>query len=605
MDKRIAVMLLLSLACFTRAVQANEPIKSIKILVTNPIDMARSAADVAISISELRRVASDFKPGAAVVTTSNAKSLEEDAAVLQTEELPSQVDDLDGDGKADELAFQIDLAPLQSRVVTISYGDEDRIWRLRHDYKQRTAALFSKKFEGLGWESERIAYRIYFDQRNAIDIYGKRRPTLQLSLYATPDYVYHMESPEGRDIFQVGDAIGIGAVAAMVNGRLVKIADVKKREWRILASGPVRTIVELEYDGWNAGGKIVHLKSRITQWAGEHGFEHAITADCGDDFTFVSGFTARQEIPVDTSGNGASVKWIATWGKQVVDSGPTARTTMNGQNLGLALLTAASEAKAENDAQNRLVSFHLKNGKAEWYAMAAWDQGGSNRKIEGNQQTFVLPSDAITTKEQFIRAVEESADRIEKPVAIEILSKVASAESAPADTLSPKSKRTPQQAIALLQQEVERTAQSWEPIVRGEPENGNPKAVPGFFTDGDNKTGEWQKQNGYFWTGSFWVGELWQLYVRTHDEKYRKWAELWGSRLIGQELQANHDAGFLYFYSSAMGNDLTHDASLRESALRGAQRLEQLFNPKTNLIASWGVAGDDTIVDTMMNLQLL
>ena len=118
-------------------------------------------------------------------------------------------------------------------------------------------------------------------------------------------------------------------------------------------------------------------------------------------------------------------------------------------------------------------------------------------------------------------------------------------------------------------------------------------------------TGEWQKQNGYFWTGSFWTGELWQLYSATRDEKYRRWAELWGSKLIGQESLQNHDAGFLYYYSSAMGFDATRDDTLRASALRAAERLEQLFNPKTQLIASWGVNGDDTIIDTMMNLQLL
>jgi len=34
----------------------------------------------------------------------------------------------------------------------------------------------------------------------------------------------------------------------------------------------------------------------------------------------------------------------------------------------------------------------------------------------------------------------------------------------------------------------------------------------GFFTEGDNQTGEWKEQQGFFWTGNFWVGELWQLY---------------------------------------------------------------------------------------------
>jgi hypothetical protein len=227
-------------ALFASSAAGSQQIKNIKIVVSNPSANARSAANVVIPIADIRKVAPDFKPGAAIVTASDASTLDEETSVLQTEELPSQMDDLDGDGKADELAFQVDLGPRQSRIVTISYGDENRIWRLRSDYKQRTAAIFSRKIEGLGWESERVAFRLYFDPRNAIDIYGKRRPTLQLAMYASPDYLYHDESPEGRDIFRVGDAIGIGAVAALVNGKLVKVHDVRERKWRVLASGPVR-----------------------------------------------------------------------------------------------------------------------------------------------------------------------------------------------------------------------------------------------------------------------------------------------------------------------------------------------------------------------------
>jgi len=128
------------------------------------------------SIAEIRKAAPDFRPASVVVTATDAATLEEDAATLQTIELPSQVDDLDADGKGDELAFQIDLSPHQTRVVTISYGTADRIWRLRRDYAPRTNAFFSRKIEGLGWESDRVAFRIYFDPRNAIDIYGKAPP---------------------------------------------------------------------------------------------------------------------------------------------------------------------------------------------------------------------------------------------------------------------------------------------------------------------------------------------------------------------------------------------------------------------------------------------
>jgi unsaturated chondroitin disaccharide hydrolase len=95
------------------------------------------------------------------------------------------------------------------------------------------------------------------------------------------------------------------------------------------------------------------------------------------------------------------------------------------------------------------------------------------------------------------------------------------------------------------------------------------------------------------------------MYAHTNDEKYRRWAELWNARLIGVEGQQNHDAGFLYYYSSAFGFEQTRSPELRESALKGAARVEELFNPKTQLVAAWAVNGDDTIIDTMMNLQLL
>src|SRR5258708_23697934 len=233
MRKRFLTALWIIPALCSASAQGAPQIKNIKIAISNPSDHARKAADIVIPIAQLRKIAPDLTPGSVIVTASDASTLDQDASVLQTEELPSQVDDLDGDGKGDELAFQVDLAPHQTRIVTVSYGNQERVWRLRGDYQQRTAALFSPKIEGLGWESERVAFRVYFDPRNDIDLYGKRRLTLQLGMFASPDYTYHDESPEGRDIYKVGDAIGIGSVAGMVNGKVIKVAEVKERKWRI------------------------------------------------------------------------------------------------------------------------------------------------------------------------------------------------------------------------------------------------------------------------------------------------------------------------------------------------------------------------------------
>ncbi|HZQ92421.1 MAG TPA: DUF4861 family protein [Terriglobales bacterium] len=586
-------------------------IKGVKLLVENPGDAARTA-DVVVPIKDLRAVAPDFKPGSAIVTVTDADSIEGDAAVLQAAELPSQADDLDADGKAEEFAFQVPLKPRQKRVVTISYGDEDRIWRLRADYPARTNALFSRKIEGLGWESDLNAWRVYFDPRNAIDLYGKRRLTMQLHIFASPDYGYHYESPEGRDIYKVGDAIGIGSVAALVDGKVVKVADVANRQWRILSSGPVRAIVELEYGGWSVGGQKVTLTSRITQWAGERGFTQAISAQPAFPATYVTGLPLKAGLNPETAST-APIAWLATWGEQVVAPGPTATEAIAGQNLGLAVLTAAPGASFTSDKENFLVRFALNNGGAEWYTMAAWSEEGSNNRHgfgaqneQRERQSYVLPSTAMKTRDAFLAVVRAQADAMAHPARVTMLSKSAAAQSAPPDTLHPAHTKTVAEAIDLLRQEIDRTAQKWEPVVSATaPEASATNRGPGFFTEGDNSTGEWTRREGFFWTGSFWTAELWRMYERTRDEKYRRWAELWTSRLAGHEKEQNHDAGFLYFYSTALGFDLTKRPADRESALRAAARLEQLYNPTTQLIPAWDVNGDDTIIDTMMNLQLL
>jgi hypothetical protein len=422
---------LLFLLCWTTSALCLEGIKSVKIAVENPTHSVRAAADVVLSIPDLRRIAPDFTPGSTLVTCTSAATMEQDAAIAESTELPSQVDDLDGDGKADEIAFQIDLGPNQTRIVTIFYGPPDRILRIRNEYAQRTNALFSSKIEGLGWESDRIAFRVYFDPRNDIDIYGKRSRSLQLKLFASPDYPYHEESPKGRDIFRIGESIGLGAVAAWVDGKLVKAANVRERKWRIVSVGPVRAIVELEYGGWNLGSESITLRSRIVQWAGEHGFFHTIAVDPPSSAEFVSGVTAKQGIVLEKSipDDPGGVAWLATWGEQVIAPGATATLTADGQHLGLAVLTNVQPVEFTADHLNDLFRFRLHDGKAGWYAMAAWDQEDTEQHDESlnkegthfHSSPARLP-DSISTKGAFLSAVKDQAVRMGSPVVVHILS---------------------------------------------------------------------------------------------------------------------------------------------------------------------------------------
>src|SRR5215472_12387321 len=256
---------------------ANPRLLGIKVSVTNPSAEVRRFEPVVIPISALRKVAPDLRAGALLVTVTHTGTVQQDAETLQATEIPSQVDDLDDDGQADELAFQLDLQPHETCIVTISYGEPGRIYKIRGDYPPQTDALFAKKIQGLGWESDKNAWRIYADPRNAIDLYSKRRSMLMLKRFATPEFDYHAESPDGRDTYDVGDALGIGSVGAWVDGKLVKAADVRARSYRVISAGPVRAIVEITYQGWNAAGHPLTVRSRITQWAGDRGFYQSLT----------------------------------------------------------------------------------------------------------------------------------------------------------------------------------------------------------------------------------------------------------------------------------------------------------------------------------------
>ena len=81
------------------------------------------------------------------------------------------------------------------------------------------------RYEGPGWESNKIAYRLYLDWRNAIDIFGKVTETMVLSQVGQDGFdSYHEPQPWGSDILKVGKAKGFDYVLDASQGQGVIFA---------------------------------------------------------------------------------------------------------------------------------------------------------------------------------------------------------------------------------------------------------------------------------------------------------------------------------------------------------------------------------------------
>ncbi len=136
------------------------------------------------------------------------------------------------------------------------------------NYVGKGDTYHSLHHHGVAVESELMAYRIYFDKKQTIDPYCKKKPQLEL----VQSYWYPNDSllaeGYGDDILRVSGTVGVGSVKYWNGKKMVHIEPVAERSQQIVSSKKDQATIEVAVKGWEVEGKAVAMSTRYTMKAG-------------------------------------------------------------------------------------------------------------------------------------------------------------------------------------------------------------------------------------------------------------------------------------------------------------------------------------------------
>jgi hypothetical protein len=354
------------LACGLVALPAQAP-RGVVMLV-NPIDLARPSETIVLAASDLQKV----------LAVEDVRTVHDrdDAA---NKDLLTQAIDLNDDGKFEQLIFQVDLVPRETRTLSLSVGE--RHVAMRDEYRAYGRFVRERR-DDFAWENDRIAHRMYgaaletWAQEpltsSGVDVWVKRTRRLVINdWYMVDDY--HKDHGEGADLYSAGKSRGCGGNGVWINGRLYPSANF--RDSRVIANGPIRVQFDLVYLPWDAAGTKVSEIKRVTLDAGWNlnRFESRFTVAAG------GASLATHAIGIKENAGSTSVftrerGTLRTWEAFKGDDG----------QLGCGVIVEPAQVveATKGDGNYLVVAKVAADGSAAWYAGFGWSKSGDFKSVE-------------------------------------------------------------------------------------------------------------------------------------------------------------------------------------------------------------------------------
>jgi rhamnogalacturonyl hydrolase YesR len=185
-----------------------------------------------------------------------------------------------------KLVFQVDLGPGETRTFYVLAASA--LAAVPPPIVKTFARYVPERLDDFAWESDRIAHRTYGQAlikaehtiSSGPDVWIKKDRRLIVDvMYATGHY--HQDNGEFMDEYRVGNSRGCGGVGIWDGKKLYTSSNY--RNWKLITTGPIRSVFELTYDAWDAGnGRKVSETKRYSIDAGSW-FTKAQSTFASDD----------------------------------------------------------------------------------------------------------------------------------------------------------------------------------------------------------------------------------------------------------------------------------------------------------------------------------
>ncbi|MDR3611540.1 MAG: DUF4861 family protein [Ignavibacteriaceae bacterium] len=311
------------------------------------------------------------------------------------------------------LVFQLNFKPDELKLVTLSYSAKKPVFHnnrtraylgVKKNYAVKEGVYTGGNFEstdhavvpkshfphdalyqmeGPAWESDKVAYRFYLDERNRTDIFGKSTNKMVLDIVGKNDLLSGDESYEyplwwGQDIFKVGTSLGIGSVASFMNDKVCTVSETDSIRCAVFNYN-VHSSVVSDHIGWKVDNNKFNISINYSIYPGSRLTEVNVKTDKPIE-NLCTGLAKHDSTSTLFSKNNDGWNYVAIWGKQ----------TICNDNLGIVLFYNSKDLiKLTEDKISQIVLLKPLGNCVKYFFAAAWEKEKNGVKTQKSFLQFL------------------------------------------------------------------------------------------------------------------------------------------------------------------------------------------------------------------------